>query len=65
MVRRQLRPHRDRQRSRGFIKPALPGFTDMDNMADLQDRLEERYGAENAEKISSGNALRMLRYRFN
>ena len=48
----------------GFIKPALPGFTDMDNMADLQDRLEERYGAENAEKISSGNALRMLRYRF-
>jgi microsomal dipeptidase-like Zn-dependent dipeptidase len=48
----------------GFIKPALPGFTDMDNMADLQDRLADRYGPENAEKISSGNALRMLRYRF-
>jgi microsomal dipeptidase-like Zn-dependent dipeptidase len=48
----------------GFIKPALPGLKDMDNMADLQVRLADRYGPESAEKISSGNALRMLRYRF-
>ncbi len=48
----------------GFIKPALPGLKDMDNMAALQAGLAERYGPENAEKISSGNALRMLRYRF-
>jgi microsomal dipeptidase-like Zn-dependent dipeptidase len=48
----------------GFIKPALPGLKDMDDMVGLQHRLAAEYGPENAEKISSGNALRMLRYRF-
>jgi microsomal dipeptidase-like Zn-dependent dipeptidase len=48
----------------GFIKPALKDLADMEKMADLQKFLRDEYGPENAEKISSGNALRMLRYRF-
>lgn len=48
----------------GFIKPALEGLKDMEDMAPLQSWLREHYGPENAKKISSGNALRMLRYRF-
>ena len=45
----------------GYIKPALPGLEHMGHMRALQESLRERYGADNAEKISSGNALRVLR----
>jgi microsomal dipeptidase-like Zn-dependent dipeptidase len=45
----------------GYIKPALPGLQDMSRMAGLQEALRARYGEENAEKICSGNALRILR----
>jgi membrane dipeptidase len=45
----------------GYIKPALPGLEHMGHMRALQTSLESRYGPENAEKISSGNALRVLR----
>ena len=45
----------------GYIKPALPGLEHMGRMRALQESLRERYGPENAEKISSGNALRVLR----
>ncbi len=48
----------------GYIKPALPGFTDESEMRELQRLLRERYGADDAEKICSANALRMLHYRF-
>jgi microsomal dipeptidase-like Zn-dependent dipeptidase len=45
----------------GYIKPALPGLQHMGHMRALQDSLRERYGAENAAKICSENALRVLR----
>jgi microsomal dipeptidase-like Zn-dependent dipeptidase len=45
----------------GYIKPALPGLTDMGRMAELQKRLGARYGDLDAEKICSGNALSVLR----
>jgi microsomal dipeptidase-like Zn-dependent dipeptidase len=45
----------------GYIKPALPGLEHMGRMAALQDALRSRYGDETAEKISSGNALHVLR----
>jgi membrane dipeptidase len=45
----------------GYIKPALPGLEHMGHMRSLQDALTERYGRNDAEKISSGNALRVLR----
>ena len=45
----------------GYIKPALPGLEHMGRMAEMQKRLHERYGAADAEKICSGNALRVLR----
>ena len=45
----------------GYIKPALPGLEDMSRMTDLQAHLRTRYGAADAEKICSGNALRVLR----
>ena len=45
----------------GYIKPALPGMGDMSRMRELQAHLRTRYGAADAEKISSGNALRVLR----
>lgn len=45
----------------GFIKPTLAGFDDASSLAGLEDALRERYGTENAEKICSGNALRLLR----
>jgi microsomal dipeptidase-like Zn-dependent dipeptidase len=45
----------------GYIKPALPGLEHMGRMAELQKRLHDRYGAADAEKICSGNALRVLR----
>jgi membrane dipeptidase len=45
----------------GYIKPALPGLEHMGKMAELQHRLSVRYGPADAEKICSGNALRVLR----
>jgi len=45
----------------GYIKPALPGLEHMGLMRTFQRSLQERYGAADAEKISSGNALRVLR----
>ena len=45
----------------GYIKPALPGLEHMGHMRVLQQSLSERYGAKNAEKICSANALRILR----
>ncbi len=45
----------------GYIKPALPGLEHMGRMRALQDALRERYGPQGAEKIASGNALRVLR----
>jgi microsomal dipeptidase-like Zn-dependent dipeptidase len=45
----------------GYIKPALPGLEHMGRMAALQSELRDRYGEEVAEKICSGNALRVLR----
>jgi microsomal dipeptidase-like Zn-dependent dipeptidase len=48
----------------GYIKPALPGLTKMSEMNDLQRYLHDRYPAADAEKICSGNAVRMLHYRF-
>lgn len=45
----------------GYIKPALPGLEHMGHMRQLQDALRARYGAADAEKICSANALRVLR----
>jgi microsomal dipeptidase-like Zn-dependent dipeptidase len=45
----------------GYIKPALPGLEHMGHMRALQQSLRDRYGAEAAGKISSENALRVLR----
>ena len=45
----------------GYIKPALPGLEDHGKMAALQAHLRTRYGDADAEKICSGNALRVLR----
>ena len=45
----------------GYIKPALPGLEHMGRMAELQKELRARYGDVDAEKICSGNALRLLR----
>ena len=45
----------------GYIKPALPGLEHQGRMADLQRALVTRYGADVAEQIAGGNALRLLR----
>jgi microsomal dipeptidase-like Zn-dependent dipeptidase len=45
----------------GYIKPALPGLEHMGRMGPLQAALRDRYGAEDADKICDGNALRVLR----
>jgi len=45
----------------GYIKPALPGLEHQGRMAELQSALRARYGDVDAEKITSGNALRVLR----
>jgi microsomal dipeptidase-like Zn-dependent dipeptidase len=44
----------------GYIKPALPGLEHHGHMRALQDALVDHYGAQTAEKFSSGNALRVL-----
>ena len=44
----------------GFIKPTLPGFDDMRDMARLERALHGRYGAHDATAICSENALRVL-----
>lgn len=45
----------------GFIKPTMTGLESSADLARLQSSLRERYGAETAEKIASGNSLRVLR----
>jgi microsomal dipeptidase-like Zn-dependent dipeptidase len=45
----------------GYIKPALPGLKHEGCMLQLQHSLRDKYGVDAAEKISSGNALRVLR----
>jgi microsomal dipeptidase-like Zn-dependent dipeptidase len=45
----------------GWIKPALPGLEHLGRMRYVQDALAARYGADVAEKISSGNVLALLR----
>ncbi len=44
----------------GFIKPALTGLGHLGHMAALQAGLRQRYGEADAEKICSGNAVRVL-----
>jgi microsomal dipeptidase-like Zn-dependent dipeptidase len=45
----------------GFIKPTMGGLESMTDMARLEAALRDRYGGEDAERICSGNALRVLR----
>ncbi|MGZ4349873.1 MAG: dipeptidase [Solirubrobacteraceae bacterium] len=45
----------------GYIKPALPGLEHQGRMADLQQALAARYGADVAQQIAGGNAVRILR----
>jgi microsomal dipeptidase-like Zn-dependent dipeptidase len=45
----------------GFIKPTLGGLESMADMAKLEAALRDRYGDADAELITSGNALRLLR----
>ncbi len=44
----------------GFIKPALTGLGHLGHMAAIQAELRQRYGEADAEKICSGNAIRVL-----
>lgn len=44
----------------GFIKPTMGGLETMADMAQLEQALEQRYGAD-AELIACGNAVRVLR----
>jgi len=43
------------------VKPTLAGIESAAHMAKLDERIVGRYGAEAAEQITSGNALRLLR----
>jgi membrane dipeptidase len=45
----------------GFIKPTMGGLENMADLAKLEEPLAEHYGAENAKRITSGNAERVLR----
>jgi microsomal dipeptidase-like Zn-dependent dipeptidase len=45
----------------GFIKPTLAGLHHAGSLALLQRALRQRFGAEDAELITSANALRLLR----
>ena len=44
-----------------ILRPALPGLEHMGHMRALQQSLSERYGADTAERICNGKALRVLR----
>lgn len=44
----------------GYIKPALAGLGHLGKMKALQEALAARYGADEAEMVCSGNALRVL-----
>jgi microsomal dipeptidase-like Zn-dependent dipeptidase len=45
----------------GFIKPTMGGLERSSDLARLPAALSDRYGPEDAERILSGNVLRMLR----
>ena len=45
----------------GFIKPTMGGLETMSDLAALERKLEEQYGREATELMTSGNALRVLR----
>jgi microsomal dipeptidase-like Zn-dependent dipeptidase len=45
----------------GFIKPTMGGLERSSDLARLPVALSDRYGAEDAERILSGNVLRVLR----
>lgn len=45
----------------GFIKPTLPGFETPVSFAKIEGLLQKIYDSEVAEKICSGNAMRVLR----
>jgi membrane dipeptidase len=45
----------------GFIKPTLAGLETAADLSALETALVERYGSDDAERITSGNALRLLR----
>jgi microsomal dipeptidase-like Zn-dependent dipeptidase len=45
----------------GFIKPTMGGLESMTDMARLEQALRDCYGVEDAERICSRNALRVLR----
>jgi microsomal dipeptidase-like Zn-dependent dipeptidase len=45
----------------GFIKPTMAGFETMADLRRLEEALHVRYGEADAELMTSGNALRVLR----
>ncbi len=45
----------------GFIKPTMGRLESAADLAALEPALRDRYGATDAERICSGNALRVLR----
>lgn len=45
----------------GFIKPTMGGLETMADLKTLEEALEERYGPEATELMTSGNSLRVLR----
>jgi WD40 repeat protein/microsomal dipeptidase-like Zn-dependent dipeptidase len=45
----------------GFQKPTLPGLETMADLAFLQQALAARYGRPDAQRVCTGNALRLLR----
>jgi len=45
----------------GFVKPMMGGLETPAALEGLGERLAERYGSEDAERITSGNAIRVLR----
>jgi microsomal dipeptidase-like Zn-dependent dipeptidase len=46
----------------GFIKPTLPGLETPAAFARVEQSLVQKYGTNSAEKMCSGNALRVLKY---